>query len=67
MESIELADVKGDGKVRSCDQKQTVYVQCNIVARSCNLFRHGNATVLSVLIVELRMSLSVLEKRSILL
>jgi len=57
VESIELGDVKGDGKVRSCKQKQDR-------ARSLNLFNHGNATVRSVRIVEIRMSSSVLEKRS---
>jgi hypothetical protein len=49
-----FGDDGGDGTVRACKQKQTAYVQCNIVARSYNLFRHGNATVRSVRFVELR-------------
>lgn len=67
MESIELGDVKADGKVRSCKQKQDRQLTYSVtLARSFHLSRHGNATVRSVRIVELLLS-SVLEKRSIVL
>ena len=54
MENIELGGVKGmersDHVIRNKTGSVRTYVQCNTVARSCNPFNHGNATVRSALL-----------------